>query len=313
MTYKPVLITLSLGIILAGCLKNEGVNYANQATPAPNIVGFTPLSSPTFDVFVLNVSTTPIPYNYYVELSSANNTFPQATVTVAKNASSVDDYNTANGTNYEMLPDSTYQLANTSASFDPKTHLATIAANINSSKIDLSHTYALGLAIQSISTSGVAIAQNNITKVVAISVKNIYDGAYSLTIKTVGWGTYGIANGTTGTYPGDYLLITKSANTVSGFSAFRGDGLQPAFTSGGTPTAFGATTPLFTFDNANKLIAVTNTTAPDSRNRQLAINPAVTNSRFDPTTQTIYAAFLMTQNGRPTQYIYDTLIYQHSR
>ena len=51
----------------------------------------------------------------------------------------------------------------------------------------------------------------------------------------------------------------------------------------------------------------------DGRGRAFAINPAVTDSRYDPATKTIYAAYLMFQNGRPTQYIYDTLVYKGSR
>jgi len=43
------------------------------------------------------------------------------------------------------------------------------------------------------------------------------------------------------------------------------------------------------------------------------LNPAVTDSRYDPATQTIYAAYEMTQNGRPNQFIYDTLVYRGPR
>jgi hypothetical protein len=90
--------------------------------------------------------------------------------------------------------------------------------------------------------------------------------------------------------------------------------LQLAFNAANGSTAFGATNPQFTFDpSSNALTAVTNLAAPDSRNRQFQINSAVTDSRYDPASKTIYAAYLMTQNGRPTQYIYDTLVYQGTR
>ena len=139
-----------------------------------------------------------------------------------------------------------------------------------------------------------------------------------LKVKTAGWAAYGIADGVTGTYPGDINLITVAENSVSSFSTYRGDELLPAFAGGtgtlGGPTAFGATTPLFIFDNAtNKLTDVKNTIADDGRGRGLSLNSAVTTSRYDPATKIIYAAFIMKQNGRPNQFFYDTLTYVKAR
>ncbi|HET9826589.1 MAG TPA: hypothetical protein VFP87_14715, partial [Chitinophagaceae bacterium] len=90
-------------------------------------------------------------------------------------------------------------------------------------------------------------------------------------------------------------------------------------TASGGATGFGATTPLYTMDNnANTLVSVVNTTPNDGRNRQLAINPnppAATPvwNTFDPATHNLYLAYLMTQTGRPTQYIYETLTYTGPR
>ena len=84
------------------------------------------------------------------------------------------------------------------------------------------------------------------------------------------------------------------------------------FTSG--YTAFGAIAPLFIFNNTtNKLTDVQNTYADDGRGRKLELNPAITDSRFDPATKTIYAAFIMKQTGRVNQYFYDTLTYVKAR
>jgi hypothetical protein len=59
------------------------------------------------------------------------------------------------------------------------------------------------------------------------------------------------------------------------------------------------------FDPAtDKMSSVINTTPDDGRGRTFRLNPAVTNSRYDPGTRKIYAAYLMTQNGRPDQEIY---------
>ncbi len=139
---------------------------------------------------------------------------------------------------------------------------------------------------------------------------------YSLRIKTTGWANYGISDDEPGDYPGGMGLVTAGANSVTFYNGTSGFGnLQPALTAGNAAaTGFGATTPMLTFDPAtNKLIAVVNTTPDDGRGRTLHLNPAVTDSRYDPATKTIYAAYIMTQNTRPDQYIYDTLVYQKPR
>jgi hypothetical protein len=109
----------------------------------------------------------------------------------------------------------------------------------------------------------------------------------------------------------DMLTAGPNSNTI--FNHYRGDDLLPAFAvtaTGLSPTAFGATSPKFTFDDAtNKLIKVENIIPDDGRGRTLLLNPAITDSRYDPATKTIYAAFIMTQNGRPNQFFYDTLTY----
>jgi hypothetical protein len=134
-----------------------------------------------------------------------------------------------------------------------------------------------------------------------------------LRIKTVGWGAYGIADNVPGTYPKGMGLVTAGPYSVATNVATFGN-LQPALTAAGGATGFGATTPLITFDPAtNKIVSIVNTTPNDGRNRTLYLNPAVTDSRYDPATKTVYAAYIMTQNGRPLQYIYDTLVYQGPR
>ena len=98
------------------------------------------------------------------------------------------------------------------------------------------------------------------------------------------------------TYPENIAMITASANSVALYNPVFADGLVPAFTSGGDPTGFGAATPVFTFDLAtNKLVSVVNSTPDDGRGRAFELNPAVTTSRFDPATKTIYAAYFLKQ------------------
>ena len=177
----------------------------------------------------------------------------------------------------------------------------TSAVDGGGNKLFFSNEYVLPIIIKS--AGSYAIASNFRMIIMRVLAKNIYDGNYDLMINTVGWGAYGIADGVTNDW-GTIGLATGGANTVT-FDY----GAQPAFTTAGGGTSFGATNPQFTFDNNNKLVSVVNLTPPDSRNRAFKINTDVTDSRFDPNSRTIYAAYIMTQTGRPSQYIYDTLSY----
>jgi hypothetical protein len=238
-------------------------------------------------------------------------------VTLVQNNTLVADFNSANGTGYLVPPANMFTLVNGLTVTIPKGSLTGyLQVKLKPSDF-VGSDWALGYAIASIDKPGYLISGNLSTGMVAFGIKNKYDGDYSLRIKTVGWTAYGIADGVAATWPSNIALITAGANSVTPFDYLRGDDLQFAFTGTtnvpgtlGSPTAFGATTPIFIFDPAtDKITDVHNTTPDDGRGRFLHLNAAITDSRYDPTTKTIYAAYIMTQNGRPDQQIYDTLHY----
>ncbi len=240
-------------------------------------------------------------------------------VKIAPNPGAIDDYNAAHGsnlttfTNFTLDPSTPFDGENFVVTFNPGDFVKFINITLDPSKLDFSKRNGLAFKIANAGNSPISADLNAV--LVEVAVKNRYDGVYTLRTSTSGWSAYGINDGLSGTYPGDYLLISSGSASVKTFSTYVGGSLLPAFTAGlAGATAFGATSPQFTFDLAtNKLIAVTNLANPDARNRQFAINPAVSDSRWDPDTKSIYAAFLMTQNGRPTQYVYDTMTYKGSR
>ncbi len=307
-------------LLLEGCLKSKSTAFTNQITSTPNTVDF----NNQVEAAALDISATPTIYPFYVEANSSNKTYPAGTVTITKTPTVLVDYYNAdpvNNTKYSFLPDSAYQLVNNTATIDPVTHLAAFQLKVFTTKINLDSAYAVAYTITSVS-NGATIASNKKTTLISVGAKNKYDGVFSLRVKTTGWTAYGIADGVTADYPGEYGMETKGINNVAGNSYARGgDYLLPAFagtanqpgTLGG-PTAFGATTPVFYFDvTTNQLINVINSTPDDGRGRVLLLNPAITTSRFVPATRKIYAAFIMKQNGRPDQFFYDTLTYLHSR
>ena len=304
----------AVGILLStGCVKKLGYNLAQQSSPSPNTVDFPNQS----EAAALDIVDTPTTYTFYVEANSENNNLPPTTVTIQKDTALVS------AAGFAFLPDSAYQLVSTTSTVDPKTYLAPFQLKVNTSKIDLTQSFAVGYDL--VSTSAGTIASNKNTTVISVGAKNQYDGVYTLDINTIGWGAYGIADNQPGTYPFAAQIITAGPNTdIINIPLGLGT-LQPALTSTLGATGFGATTPLYTFDNSsNTLTAVFNTTPNDGRDRELAINPTpstpgstlpagATWNTFDPVTHNIYMAYEMTQTGRPTQYIYQVLTYTGPR
>lgn len=234
-------------------------------------------------------------------------------VTLSINTAALGDYG------YEEFPTSYYTVTNQGDSANgyivtiPKgKNVGYLTVTVNPGQI-IGHNFALGVQITKIQQAGYFIASNLNTGACGIMIKNKYDGHYTLRIKTTGWGAYAISDNLPGDWPNGVDVVTTGANTVT-FSTSSGI-YQIAFTPDNAGGAyFGAATPLYTFDlSTDKLTNVVNTTPDDGRGRAFALNPAVTDSRYDPSTKTIYAAYLMKQNGRPNMYIYDTLVYQKSR
>jgi hypothetical protein len=311
--------------LLSSCLKNtEGYdNYSEQSgrINGENKIIEMRLTAENSSNFLLQsfdaISNDTIINIIPVQLATPFNATEDITVTLTMKNTLIDDYNTANGTTYEPAPTALYTIQNNSkVVIKAGTRTGYLTAKIK--PIDyLGHEYAFGYEITSIDKPGYLISGNIKKGVYSIGIKNRFDGGYSLRIRQTGWAAYGINDGLTFDYPkvnGNSIgFVTAGANSFdtelyNGFAS-----LNPGFTPTGGATAFGATTPRFTFDNNNKLINVQNTTPDDGRGRTLFVNPAITDSRYDPLTKTLYAAFVMTQNGRPNQFFYDTMTFIKAR
>lgn len=320
------LIPVLLSVSIFGCLKDKGYDDRdNQAGETHNGGNENVIS------VALTATTTSNHLLLALDQSSNDTTLNAIPVTLAGQAAKEDiqvtlmldpallgSYNADNGTAHEEASSSVYSVVN--AGDSATGYIVTIPKGSNTGYLQiklvpsnfLGFDYAIGVQISSVSP-GYLIASNLSTGILAIAVKNLWDGRYQLVQRQTGWAAYGIADGETNTWPSDVSIVTASA-VSDDFSTAEGGNLQPAFTPGGGTTVFGATSPRFTFDPAtNALVSVTNTSPDDGRGRTLSLNPAVTDSRYDPSTKTIYAAYIMKQTGRPNQFIYDTLTYLGSR
>jgi Domain of unknown function (DUF1735) len=317
--YNIKLATCSIALIAAGftsCLKDD--DYENGAIQSLHTNGTPPkvieikLTAADVSNFLVtsydNSDNDTVVELVPVNLATKDAAPQDLHVTLTTKQSLVDDYNTENGTAYGD-PSAFYTIEDGGVVTIPKgSHTGFLKVKFKPSDF-LGAEWAVGFEITSITESGYTISGNLNKGIVSIAIKNKYDGNYTLTMKTVGWAAYGIADGDTYTWPSAVSMITSGPNSVTILTNEAGPG-QPGFTSDGGITAFGATAPQYIFDGAtDKLVNVINLAPDDGRGRAFQLNPAVTDSRYDPATKTIYAAYLMTQTGRPNQEIYDTLIY----
>lgn len=269
-------------------------------------------------VYGINASNTDTTFGLIpVVLATSAPADEDVNVTLTPAPELVDSFNNYNGTAFAVPTASMYSIVNPGnvVTIARGTNVGYLRIKINPS-VFLGGDWAFGYRIASVDKPGYVISRNNLGGVAVVAIKNKYDGSYRLTLRANGWEAPSIGiSGVKGAYPGFYTMETSSVTSVDG-NSYRGDYLLPAFTGDlttlGGPTAFGATTPRFTFDpNTNKLISVTNSTPPDSRNRILTIlntapDPSlnifpsgVTINSWDPATGNIYAYFKLSQTGRP--------------
>lgn len=189
---------------------------------------------------------------------------------------------------------------------------SSFALEVNTSLLDPTKKYGIGFTLAGVDKPGVSIPSNLKNVVFVFSIKNKFDGVYTIRSRmahpadrAAEWLR------TPFTYPYDIHLITAGPKVVTFYNTAFGAGFHPLMVPG--VSGFGATQPVFEFDDNNKLISVTNGVPNPPNGRAFQINTAVTDSRFDPATKTVYAAFIMTQPGFEPIPIYDTLTFKQTR
>lgn len=311
-------------VALTGCFKDDAYDNREIQSTRPDggqnvvYVGLTATSNDNHLQIAFEKSDQDTTFDAVPIILAGGTVAPEdIEVKLIINPALLGNYNAANGTTHEEMPTSVYTVINPGDSATG--YIVTIKKGEKMAYLQLKvkandflgFDYALGLQIASVS-SGYLISSNYNTGILAIATKNQWDGVYTFTQKTTGWAAYGIADGQTFTLPSDVSLITATATAVDIKTVY---GLfQVGFDPNGGIVTFGATAPRFVFDPAtNALVDVINTAPPDPRLRAFHLDPDVTDSRYDPDTKTIYAAYIFTQTGRPDQHVYDTLTYVKSR
>ncbi|MEJ8801065.1 DUF1735 domain-containing protein [Pontibacter sp. H249] len=98
------------------------------------------------------------------------------TVTVSLDPSIVDTYNTKVGTNYVLLPEDLYEIPSMTVTIPKGERTVTVPIKVETAKIDLSKSFALGMTITNVSTG--IVSGNFKSAVLKIGAKNDYEATY---------------------------------------------------------------------------------------------------------------------------------------
>ncbi|PRY36970.1 uncharacterized protein DUF4361 [Spirosoma oryzae] len=172
-----------LATSLTGCL-NDDEHY----TDFKNVGAVAEIPSSAFygieDNQGLSISTTPTSYTFDVNVASPTPPTQDVTITMAVDQATLDAYNSANGTSYQLLPSSLYQISSLTPTVKAGSRLApvTVALYSGSDKVPdpgayNDAAYALPLKITS-ATNNVAVSSNYGSKIIFPKIRNQYDGTY---------------------------------------------------------------------------------------------------------------------------------------
>lgn len=217
------------------------------------------------------------------------------TVKVIVNPSVVTEYNAANATGYTAAPAAAFSLTPNEYLLMPGQRTVMIRAALRPVAF-LDGQYAVGISIAEMSEGEISPIANDV--IVFISIKNDYDGIYSLK-------GYSDIPGTP--YIGNFTIDCSEeleVATSGGNSVYLGP-TQPVYNSGGF-AYISNLLPDFSFDKATNKVQAVNA-LPGSLGFIFPYDAGY-DSRYDPTTRTIYVKYGIAPAGSG-RYIVDTLTY----
>lgn len=200
------------------------------------------------------------------------------TVTLAKNTAYLTSYNSANGTNYVEVPAANFTILDPlTVTFQPGETVKQIRIRVNKAGLNLSTQYALAYSISQVDAGG-QISNTYKNALVAIIIKNKYDGHYNVTGSMIDYSNASL----TGDYPFECDLETLGGNVVILYN------YKPPFVgyyhpikSGTSSSAYGQFVPVFIFDASDNIVAVENGYGqPSANGRSGELDPSGVNKWF---------------------------------
>ncbi len=295
--FRSVLLASVITLTGVGCLKDEGFEDQKYGTQIQEVKGvaFNQAAVSPVVLGITSQTTSQTVDGPVITLEQEGTAATDVTVNIQVNNTLVTDLK------YTPLPPSVYTISTLTPVIPLGQKSTLIKITIpNSSTLDPTKTYGVGLTITSVS-SGYTIAANSKDVVIAFTVKNKYDGKYRVT------GTFvDLTNATfTSALPNDVELRTEGPNSVVVYRLING-AYSPGylFLAAGAGTFYGSFGVRFIFDNNDNLIRVENFYGQPSPNNRFAfIDPtgsAEGKNKFFTADHSIKAKYTLNQPTEAT-------------
>jgi len=289
--FLTTLATVSIAVLLSSCLKDKGFENGeyglNGVTDRPG-VGF-PEGARSNNSFAVNAIATPQTINApMVNLLADKPASQDVHVVLQLDPSIVTAYNTANGTSLVIPTSSQYSINTLTVTIPAGQRFAFVPIVIpNAAALSLTATYALGFKILSVDADYI-IASNLQRVLISFSVKNAYDGRYTVVSgfvqRYLSPGVPNTTDGLSGSLAGnpDVYLVTTGATCVT----------IPAPNAGGDLKWFGGGSAISGIDPLSICVdPATNTVTTTSAQNGTLANWSGHVNRYDPATRTFYLAW----------------------
>lgn len=291
--------TILLSFTITGCLKDKGFDDNKTGFQTDNSARFVAV----LDAYETNgINTQGIfldpaeeQFEYFILSVTGAVYHKEVTVNVAVNNTLVTNHNTANGTHYEILPATAYEIP-ASVSIPAGREFVPVRVKLKKATLDPTKEYALAVELTSSNDAGVKVAGNTRQSILSFVVKNKYDGIYELRAHTF----HPVNPALTGPVgPAEVSLVTSGIHSVTTAS-------RHAWANGsgsGLPDGYFT---IFTVDPATNFVTIS-----DANGIGFANSPAY-DTRYDPATKTFYAKWQYSGSGGARVFT-DTLVFLRLR
>lgn len=318
---KKTLLQFSLVMaglfFLSSCLKDTGP--VQDFSKSAALVGFqyTGNQAAPFVEAILPNPTDSVALEVTLSVASLTLKSP-VTVTLAVDQATLDAYNADTTTStfptvFTMLPANQYSLTNITSgvvTINPGQQIVTVEIHLAGDQIDFTKDNALAFKISSV--SGATLATNLNSVVFLFSLKNIYDGHYTITADSSSM--VDMTNSAlTGKYPLDVDLVTEGKTSVALYDISLG-GYYHSILNGPSTSYYGGFGVLFNFDpgGSGAVTSVVNFYGQGNNNRSGQLDPTGIN-QFDFSTRTLRVKYIMLQSGAPRTFFTEVYRYVGSR
>ena len=299
---------------LSGCLKDNSQPDFTKDKPVIELpIGSSSGNEAANSIAAsFTVSNTPADYFVWVNYAAPDANSKDVTITLSVDTASVSQFNKVNGKSYTLLPAAGYTLASNKITIPAGQRKVQFPVKINTVALDPTKTYAFPLTITD--GAGFTISANFARLITIISLKNKWDGVYTVT----GTMTDAVNSAITGQYPHEMQLRTQGPNTDAIYDPSQntfGHGIL----NGGAGSYYGNFSPLFTIDGtSNKITSAVNYYGQPATNGRAAVLDAsgvnaFTMSSDGSTPVSFKVKYIMTENGSNRTSFEETWTYKSAR